>query len=35
MRRFPVVAVIRHNTSLGGDLKLAIREMEALARIIH
>ena len=31
MRRFPVVAVIRHNTSLGGDLKLAIREMEALA----
>ena len=31
MRRFPAVAVIRHNTSLGGDLKLAIREMEALA----
>lgn len=26
-----MVAVIRHNTSLGGDLKLAIREMEALA----
>lgn len=31
MRRFPTVAAIRHNTSLGGDLKLAIREMEALA----
>ena len=27
----PAISVIRHNTSLGGDLKLAIREIESLA----
>ena len=31
MKPSPVIAIIRHNTSLGGDLRLAVREFEALA----
>jgi len=31
MSKYPVIAVVRHNTNLGGDLKLAIRELEVLA----
>lgn len=31
MKPSPAIAIIRHNTSLGGDLRLAVREFEALA----
>lgn len=32
MTSIRAVAVIRHNTNLGGDLKLAIRELESIAK---